>query len=498
MAKTKPERDEVREAIAERIEELVGDGELLRLALIGIGGVLHRHHKAGGDWSDLLTRNTGSVMHVLDWLTASLVNAESWLARTDSAGRPLKLTKMHSIEQLVHEADKAMLKASQKLSKAELADGEEALEMELDEGYRVVRLLSVTSLDRESARMQHCVGNGGYDGHLDAESGRRHGLFSLRDNANNPHATIEVDFVSKSLLQLKGKQNVIPIRRYMFLLSPFIQSLNLVRGTDELGFVADAAGKIHHVSAIPDDTAFAGDLSLANPTSDVWFVAPRGVSVEKDLIVSQSYSPLLAESTKVGGSVVARNVTGITISDSLTVGGDWSFDGSIDLVFPDTVHVKGDFSLKDVSDIRMPRKLVVDGNMDISMSDIPELPDFLSVGGSLTAVKSSLRRLGHGTRIGGSLFLGETTQMDTLPSDLFVGENLMLRKSAARHLPDGLVVGGMVSIDGEVAKEFTVSGDATAEGGVYLRDVATGGVVVPFGEFRAARAVSALQSSPTP
>ncbi|MBY3433292.1 hypothetical protein HFN89_03820 [Rhizobium laguerreae] len=40
----------------------------------------------------------------------------------------------------------------------------------LDEGYRIVQLLSSTALDREGSLMGHCVGAGGYDGAL--KSGR--------------------------------------------------------------------------------------------------------------------------------------------------------------------------------------------------------------------------------------------------------------------------------------------------------------------------------------
>lgn len=38
--------------------------------------------------------------------------------------------------------------------------------------------------------MQHCVGLGSYDRHLE---GMKVGLFSLRDRWNRPHATLEIN-----------------------------------------------------------------------------------------------------------------------------------------------------------------------------------------------------------------------------------------------------------------------------------------------------------------
>lgn len=77
--------------------------------------------------------------------------------------RPKKLMKFSTIEQIIAEADKAMLKAAQKGRDIVLNESQEKLVVNLDDGFSIVELLAPEALDRESAYMQHCIGNGGYD-----------------------------------------------------------------------------------------------------------------------------------------------------------------------------------------------------------------------------------------------------------------------------------------------------------------------------------------------
>jgi hypothetical protein len=84
--------------------------------------------------------------------------------------------------------------------KKEFRDREDPKEIKIikDLGkYRWVQILGETGLDREGDEMHHCLGADTYD--LDYQ------YYSLRDEKNKPHATLEVN--GHILLQLKGYSN---------------------------------------------------------------------------------------------------------------------------------------------------------------------------------------------------------------------------------------------------------------------------------------------------
>ena len=81
-----------------------------------------------------------------------------------------------------------------------------------------VQNLSAECLDDEGAVMQHCVG--GYGSEVAAG---RIKIFSLRDKAGRPHATIEWDLKTKRVRQVKGKQNEAPAEKYQAKVDEFLK-----------------------------------------------------------------------------------------------------------------------------------------------------------------------------------------------------------------------------------------------------------------------------------
>lgn len=191
------------------------------------------------------------AMHIVDWLTADFMDSADWIERVDTLGRPLKLMKCGSYEQLTHEADKAMRRRLQGRV-APLGDGDESLVAELADGYRLVRLMTPRALDAESSAMQHCVGQGSYDWYV------KQGvieILSLRDRAGHPHVTMEVSDDGRTIRQLKGKQNRHPVRRYMDLLKPYGRAA--WKNADRYWqIVKDVDGNMYDADEIPAGTAF--------------------------------------------------------------------------------------------------------------------------------------------------------------------------------------------------------------------------------------------------
>lgn len=159
------------------------------------------------------------INHICNWLYAAWQNDEPWLHDTDKSDRPIKLAKLGSIQQAVNEADKAMLRASNR--KVDALNPEDLhIEKTFPDGARIVRLLTEHALDAESAAMKHCVGLGAYDHKLRSNT---HTYYSLRSASGKSRATLEVQNTDNKIIQCKGKQNQPPIDKYMHYIQEFIQ-----------------------------------------------------------------------------------------------------------------------------------------------------------------------------------------------------------------------------------------------------------------------------------
>ncbi len=120
--------------IEAHLRPFYGDDERIGVLLsYCVGRVMLRSAKAGGEWEHLARDE--DIRHITDWLKAAVVNDEAWLKNIDDRGRPKKLMKFSSIDDITKEANKAMLKAAQRLSTVKLIEEDEALYEELDNGF---------------------------------------------------------------------------------------------------------------------------------------------------------------------------------------------------------------------------------------------------------------------------------------------------------------------------------------------------------------------------
>ena len=77
--------------------------------------------------------------------------------------------------------------------------------------YYWVQLKTVEDCVEEGEAMGHCIGGEEHSGPI---SRGDHLAFSMRDNKNKPHITLEIDR-KKNIIEFKGKQNDAPIPSYM-------------------------------------------------------------------------------------------------------------------------------------------------------------------------------------------------------------------------------------------------------------------------------------------
>lgn len=486
-----------KKVIADRLSGLSGDEAVLRLLALCLGRVYLNMHRRGNH--DYLAPDREK--HIADWLAAAVLSRERWLSVTDERGRAKKLMKFGTAAAIVAEADKAMIKFAQRSRAVRLAEGDEALELELADGWYAVKLLTPAALDRESGQMQHCIGQGGYDRALAKGTST---FLSLRDPVGKAHATLEIVRDGNRLAQLQGKQNRTPEQRYIRLLAPLFRKRELrfsqIGHSDRLLFDADY--NVHDVTRLPDGLTFDGDVTLSN-VNGIDF--PENLRVNGNLYLSGCHDMRLPSCLEVGEHLTIRNARRVRKGGTIKVAGTVYLDGSevpelADRLVADCLRVTGcdpmrlpgklelarDLAIRktDVRDIAITALL---GALDIEYSDVGELPEGLSVGslrlketdirklpenltvlnnvtliaGSITTLPagmtdidgtldisgSRIERLPAGMRIRGSL-VATNSSLTELPAGLEVERNLRVAGTRITALPAGLAVNETLDISG--------------------------------------------------
>lgn len=281
----------------ERMEDLGGgDARLVRLLTISVGRVLisrcdKEQSRAQAVWGDsVLSGIAEEIGHIRDWLRAAIANEARWLVNVGADGNPKKIMKCRTMDALMREADKEMRRRSSRTSLVDLGVDDEAIEMTLLDGWYVVRMLTPAALDRESADMGHCIGNGGYDEEL---SNPDAAFYSLRDPGGRPHVTLQTD--RSKLEQMSGKKNGHPKDEYVRRLLPFLRDFEIdVNTFGSAGFIRDRAGHVHALGALPDILDIEGSLVIRQrPDGSV--VLPRVLTVDGNLFLDGSFDRLPEE-----------------------------------------------------------------------------------------------------------------------------------------------------------------------------------------------------------
>jgi hypothetical protein len=315
-----------------------GDERLGVLLALSVGRLMMKAARAEQEWEAMF--RDGDIRHVADWLKASIANEAGWLGNVDAQGRPKKLMKFGTMDAIVKEADKAMLIEAQKLGGVLLSDGDEELVAELSDGMYLVRLTTPAALDRESAVMQHCIGNGGYDELL---SEGNFEFLSLRDRHGNAHATLEIE--DGCITQLQGKQNRIPARKYVDILVPFMKDFDFQADVPayDLGYVVDVNGRWHALDTLPDGLVVPGSLNL---TGVEITRLPKRLKVQGDLCISKTRITELPEGLAVRHCVYAINTDLEKICGGVSVGKTLFIGGTPLRELPDDLFVGLDISMK--------------------------------------------------------------------------------------------------------------------------------------------------------
>jgi len=391
--------------------------------------------------NQLVSGYLSNIPHIADWLRAAVVNGDAWLKRVDEKNRPKKLMKFGSLDQIMAEADKAMLKAAQKGRDIQLDESQEKLIRPLSDGYTLVELLSPEALDRESASMQHCIGNGGYDFKVGEDAFR---YISLRDSSNKPHATMELERDENGeweIAQFQGKQNQPPVQKYCDVLVPYFKEENfrLSRSVKKrLPYMIDTDGNWHGRETLPR-TMICDEFT----TSSDEYVNVRKEEIESIINMPDHLTVL----KKFGISFKKlTNFPSVIEMNSKAAGGkDASLWGCDFRKFPKEVKIVGNLKIIHGIFNAVPECITATGDIDISLISATDFPKSLKAEGSINLNRLPFKELNCSISAGNSLSIYDS-DVEKLPENLTVVE-LSLKKTKITSLPDSIQVQKAITLD---------------------------------------------------
>lgn len=360
-----------------------------------VGRVFLNAARHGEDWQSQW--NDEAMRHIKDWLKAAMVNDETWLKNIDDQGRPKKLLKFSTLEDITKEADKAMLKAAQRHSAVKLVEGDEVLHADLGDGYYLVRLLTPAALDRESAAMQHCIGDGAYDDWLDDDS---YLYLSLRDPQGRPHATLEIE--NNKIVQFKGKQNKPPIKWYVDVLVPYLRNSEFSVDIPiyYLGYIIDVLGDWHPIDNLPEGLTVDDSLDLRGTEIKS---LPRDLTVNGSILLDGSKIEFLSEGLNVTRSLYGRNSLIRSLPEDVRVGHTLDISNTKIAALPQRLKRIRNLYIAGTGITSLPEGLVVEESLDISQTAIEELPKKLTVGKHLYLIDTKINSLPDCLTVGGTI-----------------------------------------------------------------------------------------------
>jgi len=286
--------------------------------------------------------------------------------------------------------------------------------LDFKNGFRFVELISENSYKREGNLMSHCVAS--YYG-KDTE------IYSLRDQWNKPHCTIQKD------TQIKGKGNGDISPKYIDYVVQFLEWSGMkVRDSEmkHLGYIAVDfpeyyTGKLYRGKYVLKDSIL--DYGECKITSSLEEARRKGKwLLNNDINISKSEEFLyiygikgdvysydestisLPVCTTVTGGVYSHKKSTISLPVCTTVTGDVYSNGLATISLPVCTTVGGGVSSNDESTISLPVCTTVGNDVCSNGVSTISLPVCTTVGGGVYSYKKSTISLPVCTTVGGGVY----------------------------------------------------------------------------------------------
>ncbi|MCS4090235.1 PcfJ domain-containing protein [Rhizobium sp. BK176] len=413
-----------------------GDEKIFHLLMCCVGRILAKERRRGGH--QVVEPSGRAIRHIVDWMRAAIVRDAAWLSNLDEKGRPKKLLKYPTVDALVAEVDRDMLREAGRNEVSDSSVGT-APYMDLGDGWSMVRLLTADALDYESKIMQHCIGNGAYDDQLTDPTKL---FLSMRDPAGRPHVTIALS--SGVYEQISGKQNAFPAPRYVKRLASFFRAvgeLSYLDGTH--GVVADIHGCVHPLADLPEMLEVSGSLWLDGEMPKEKFRLPKVVRAGGYVSINDDVFDGKLERVEAKG--LEMSGTKVWAGCEFKIENTLNLRGSEIECIPDNLVLGGNLDLAGAKISELPRGLKVGGLLELEGTRIKELPDDLEVS-SLKITGTEIQSLGGIRKIDQLLAAG--SKLKSLPADLSVQTVIDISESDVTVIPEGFRIKGQLTATG--------------------------------------------------
>ncbi|KKN37449.1 hypothetical protein LCGC14_0763520 [marine sediment metagenome] len=293
---------------------------------------------------DLNDRFRQEVEHTVDYLNS--------LER----GEITRIAVPDAIKQ-ADEWTKRLIKQGEKVHEEE---GSTKLVMELPNGFGVVRLITDDAFKREGAKMGHCVGS-----YCSGFEEGRYEIYSLRDNKNDPHGTIEISgkgkLLGRDIRQIKGRGNRALVRKYWELAWSFVDKFKLKIDYDyeNIGLYK-IKNKLYPYTKLPKDAKISGNLDLSRLSG---FTLPEGLEVGGTLDLHGTDIKALPAGLKVSGSLYLSNTKIKTLPNNLKVGEDLYLMNTLVTKLPSGLEVSDDLVITNTPVTDIPEDAQIQGDV---------------------------------------------------------------------------------------------------------------------------------------
>lgn len=256
--------------------------------------------------------------HIMDWMKSP--EAASYLPRLDRVAVPTAIDLSNKWTVFLNKKNEKNLKKIQDLSGVELI-------YKFSNDYSVVKLQSDDSFKREGVLMGHCVGS--YSSRDDVQ------IYSLRDQNNEPHCTIEFNPYTKSIDQIKGKANLEVVPKYHKYVAEFLNQFH---------FESAYSYDLKNIASI----YFGNYIFLNNEIPKVLEIN-KSLNIEKTNFI-HSFDKL----TVNGTTTLSKNRRCQKLAKELIINGDLiieEFHGLLKIA--DKLIVKGSIEITDCENLKL-------------------------------------------------------------------------------------------------------------------------------------------------
>jgi hypothetical protein len=393
-------------------------------------------------------QNVSDFEHIIDYLVFKNFDDLSWT----------------SYDLLLNKSNKWIKQLSKNVVRI---DEEEGIDiktvLDFEDGFRFVKLISEKSYKREGSLMSHCVASY-YNRNVE--------IFSLRDNFNKPHCTIEKN------MQIKGKGNGDISPKYVDYVVKFLEFIGMkVRDSEmeHLGYIVPnflqyVQNDLYRNRYVRNNEqiVYSDEIVIFDNLEEAVNYQGNKISCLKcNADFERSKIKNLGSLKIISGYAYFGNSNIEDLGKLENIGGSAYFGdsniedlGSLKIIGDDAYF--RDSKIKNLASLK-----IIGGNVDFERSNIKNLGSLKIIGGNADFIYSNIEHLGSLKEIGGDAYFRDS-KVESLGSLKTIGGHAYFEGSNIEDLGSLKTISGSAYFRDSKVENLgslkTISGDA------YFRD----------------------------